>query len=109
MKIILASNNKNKLREIREILEPSGIEVVSQAEAGADIEVDETGKTFAENAFLKAKAVYDLTGLPVLADDSGLEIEALDGAPGVYSARYAPEGCSRRKAYRRFCLLYLLY
>ena len=96
MKIILASNNKNKLREIREILEPAGFEVVSQAEAGADIEVEENGKTFAENAFLKAKAVYEMTGLPVLADDSGLEIEALDGAPGVFSARYAPEG--QRKA-----------
>ncbi|MGN0675091.1 MAG: RdgB/HAM1 family non-canonical purine NTP pyrophosphatase [Oscillospiraceae bacterium] len=96
MKIILASNNKNKLREIREILEPAGIEVLSQAESGADIEVEETGKTFAENAYLKAKAVYDMTGLPVLADDSGLEIEALNGAPGIYSARYAPEG--QRKA-----------
>ncbi len=96
MKIILASNNKNKLREIREILEPAGFAVMSQAEAGADIEVDENGKTFSENAYLKAKAIYDLLKMPVLADDSGLEIEALGGAPGVYSARYAEEG--QRKA-----------
>lgn len=92
MKIILASNNKNKLREIREIFADSGIEVVSQSEAGADIEVEENGKTFAENAYLKAKAIYDMMGIPVLADDSGLEVEALGGAPGIYSARYAPEG-----------------
>ncbi len=92
MKIILASNNKGKLREIREILKPSGIEVMSQSEAGADIEVEENGKTFAENAYLKAKAIYDMLGLPVLADDSGLEVAAMNGAPGVFSARYAPEG-----------------
>ena len=96
MKIVLASNNKNKLREIREILDPLGFEVLSQSEAGADIEAEENGKTFAENAYIKAKAAYDLTGLPVIADDSGLEVDALNGAPGIYSARYAPEG--QRKA-----------
>ena len=97
MKIVLATNNKNKLREVREILEPTGIEVVSQSEAGADIEVEENGKTFAENAYLKAKAVFDLTGLPVIADDSGLEVDALNGAPGVFSARYAPEGQRKKR------------
>lgn len=97
MKLILASNNKNKLREFREILEPAGFEVISQSEAGADIEVDETGTTFEENAFLKAKAIYDMMKLPVIADDSGLEVDALNGAPGIYSARYAEEGklCAR--------------
>ncbi len=97
MKLILASNNKNKLREFKEILEPHGFEVVSQSEAGADIEVEETGTTFEENAYLKAKAIYDMFHLPVIADDSGLEVDALNGAPGIYSARYAEEGkrCAR--------------
>lgn len=92
MKIILASNNKNKLREFREILEPLGYEVITQSEAGADIEADETGTTFEENAYIKAKAAYDITHLPVIADDSGLEVDALGGEPGIYSARYAEEG-----------------
>ena len=96
-KIILATNNKNKLREVREILEPAGIEVISQSEAGADIEVEENGKTFGDNAYLKAKAVFDLTRLPVIADDSGLEVDALNGAPGVFSARYAPEGQRKKR------------
>ena len=97
MKIILATNNKNKLCEVREILSPAGIEVITQSEAGADIEVEENGKTFAENAYLKSKAVFDLTGLPVIADDSGLEVDALDGAPGIFSARYAPEGQRKKR------------
>lgn len=92
MKIILASNNKNKLREFREILEPLGYELISQSEAGADIEAEETGTTFEENAYIKAKAAYDLTHLPVIADDSGLEVDALGGEPGIYSARYTEEG-----------------
>lgn len=97
MKLILASNNKNKLREFREILEPMGFEVLSQSEAGADIEVEENGTTFAENAYLKCKAIYDIFKLPVISDDSGLEVDALNGAPGIYSARYAEEGkrCAR--------------
>lgn len=92
MKIILASNNANKLREFRNILEPLGYEVITQREAGADIEAEETGTTFEENAYIKAKAAYDLTGLPVIADDSGLVVDALNGEPGIYSARYAEEG-----------------
>ena len=92
MKIILASNNKNKLREFREILEPLGYEVITQSEAGADIEAEETGTTFEENAYIKAIAAYDITHLPVIADDSGLEVDALGGEPGIYSARYAEEG-----------------
>lgn len=89
MNIILASNNKNKLREVKEILLPLGINVKSQSEAGIDIEVDETGTTFEENAALKAEAVYSIAGCPVISDDSGLEVDALDGQPGVYSHRYA--------------------
>ena len=92
MKLILASNNKKKLRELGEILSDMNVELLSQREAGCDFEVEETGTTFAENAYLKAKAVADATGLAAVADDSGLMVEALNGEPGVYSARYAPGG-----------------
>ena len=97
MKLILVTNNQNKLREFREVLSPYGFEVISQHEAGIDIEVEETGNTFEENACLKAKAVYDIAKLPVIADDSGLQIDFLNGAPGVFSARYAEPGhrCER--------------
>lgn len=91
-KIVFATNNENKLREAREILLPLGIEVVSQREAGAECEPEENGTTFAENAMIKARAVYDIVKCPVIADDSGLCVDALDGRPGVYSARYAPKG-----------------
>lgn len=91
-KLVMATNNANKLREAREILAPLGIEIISQKEAGADVEPEENGVTFAENAMIKAKAVYDIVKLPVIADDSGLCVNALDGRPGVYSARYAPKG-----------------
>ena len=91
-KIVFATNNANKLREAAEILAPLGIEVISQREAGVDCEPDENGTTFAENAMIKAKAVYDIVKIPVFADDSGLCVDALDGRPGVYSARYAPKG-----------------
>lgn len=91
-KIVFATNNENKLREAREILAPLGIEVISQREAGADCEPEENGTTFAENAMIKAKAVHKLVKCPVIADDSGLCVFALDGRPGVYSARYAPKG-----------------
>lgn len=91
-KIVMATNNANKLREAREILAPLGIEVISQQEAGADCEPEENGGTFAENAVIKAKAVYDIVKIPVFADDSGLCVDALDGRPGVHSARYAPKG-----------------
>lgn len=91
-KLVMATNNANKLREAREILAPLGIEVISQREAGADCEPEENGSTFAENARIKAQAVYDIVKLPTIADDSGLCVEALGGRPGVYSARYAPEG-----------------
>ena len=88
MKMILASNNKGKLREMRELLSGLGIEVLSQREAGFDIEVEETGTTFEENSYLKASAITAMSGLPAVADDSGLMVDYLGGEPGVYSARY---------------------
>ncbi len=91
-KIVLATNNQNKLREVRQILTPLGITVLSQQEAGTSISPEENGTTFAANAEIKARAVFAETALPVIADDSGLCVDALDGAPGVYSARFAPEG-----------------
>ena len=92
MELILATNNKGKVREYKEILEPLGFCVTSQGEAGINIEAEETGKTFSENAYIKAKAIYDIKKTYVLADDSGLVVDALDGRPGVYSARYAEPG-----------------
>lgn len=88
MKLIAATNNAHKLVEFKRILEPLGFTVLSQKEAGIHVEAEETGTTFEENAYLKAKAVYDASGLPTVADDSGIAVDALNGAPGVYSARY---------------------
>jgi len=88
MKMVMASRNPNKLREMRTILSALQIEVLSEEELGLDLEVEETGTTFEENARIKAKAVMEATNLPAVADDSGLEVKALDGRPGVYSARY---------------------
>lgn len=88
MKLIIASNNKGKIAEFKELLAPLGYEAVSQSEAGIDIEAEETGTTFAENAAIKARAIYEIAHAAVLADDSGLAVDALGGEPGVYSARY---------------------
>ena len=88
MKLVLASKNKKKLAEMNDILSHLGVEVCSEAEAGVDVEVEETGTTFEENSLLKARAVMETSGLPAIADDSGLCVDALNGAPGVYSARY---------------------
>ena len=88
MTFILASNNKGKVREFKEILEPLGIGLVPQAVAGVDFEVNETGDTFEENAYLKASTIAQCTRFPAVADDSGLCVDALDGAPGVHSARF---------------------
>lgn len=93
-KIILASNNKGKIREIQEILTPLGYEIVSMKDSGIDIEIEENGKTFKENAGIKAKAIFDLKHTAVIADDSGLEVEYLNGAPGVYSHRYAGDNAT---------------
>lgn len=92
MKVVLASQNKKKMVEMRAILSRMGVEVISQAEVGLDLEPEETGTTFAENARIKAKAVMEASGLPAIADDSGLMVDALGGEPGVYSARYGGEG-----------------
>lgn len=88
MKLILASKNRHKLIELDAILRDLGMEVALESEYGLDIDVEETGTTFEENSYLKAKAVLDASGMPTIADDSGIMVDALGGAPGVYSARY---------------------
>ena len=88
MKLVLASKNAHKLVEMRDILSQLGVEVVLESEVGVDVDVEETGATFEENAFLKARAVMEASGLPAIAGASGLCVDALDGAPGVHSARY---------------------
>lgn len=88
MKVVLASKNKHKLEEISKITEKFDIELVLESELGVDIDVEETGSTFEENSFIKANAVMQATGLPALADDSGIAVDALNGEPGIYSARY---------------------
>lgn len=88
MKVVLASKNKHKLVEIDQITKKFDMELVLQSELGVDIDVEETGTTFEENSFLKANAVMQATGLPALADDSGIAVDALNGEPGIYSARY---------------------
>ena len=88
MKVVLASKNRHKLEEISKITQQFDIELVLQSELGIDIDVEETGTTFEENSFLKADAVMKASGLPALADDSGIAVDALNGEPGVYSARY---------------------
>ncbi len=93
-KIVFATSNEGKMREIREILKDLGMEVLSLKEAGVHVDIVEDGKTFEENAVIKAKAVWEQTGGIVLADDSGLEIDYLNGEPGVYSARYMGEDTS---------------
>ncbi len=88
MKVVLASKNPHKLVEISRITERFGFELVLQSQLGVDIDVEETGTTFEENSLLKARAVMEATGLPAIADDSGIAVDALNGEPGIYSARY---------------------
>ena len=95
-KIVFATGNKGKLREARMILADLGMEILSMKEAGADPEIVEDGRTFAENAEIKARAVWAVTGGIVLADDSGLVVDYLNGEPGIYSARYMGEDTSYR-------------
>ena len=122
MKLIIASNNSGKIREYKDIFEPFGFQVVSQREENIRLEVEETGSTFEQNAVLKARAVYELSRCCVISDDSGLEVEALGGEPGIWSARYkgladrartqdgSPEGAGRfRSSESALCYLYLLY
>ena len=100
MKLVLASKNAHKLVEMKDILSQLGVEVVLESEAGVDVDVEETGTTFEENAYLKAHAVMEASGLPAIADDSGLCVDALNGAPGVYSARYGGPGLDDAGRYR---------
>ena len=88
MRVVLASKNLHKLVEISKITEKFGFELILQSQLGVDIDVEETGTTFEENSLLKAQAVMEATGLPALADDSGIAVDALNGEPGIYSARY---------------------
>ena len=92
MKYVLATANPGKIREMREILSGSGIDVVTRDALGIDVEVEETGDTFFENALQKAITICGISGLPAIADDSGLMVDALGGAPGVYSSSYGGEG-----------------
>ena len=122
MRLVIASNNPGKVREYKEIFGPSGFQVLSQGEAGIRLEVEETGTTFEENSRLKARTVYDLSRCCVIADDSGLEVEALGGEPGLYSARYKGleteherrlavldglKGCANRKARFVTCICFI--
>ena len=88
MKVVLASKNRHKLKEISKITALFDMELVLQSELGVDIDVEENGSTFEENSYIKAEAVMKATGLPALADDSGIAVDALNGEPGIYSARY---------------------
>ena len=90
-KIIFATTNKNKIREVNMMMEGFDVELIPMSEMGIDVDIEETGTTFEENAIIKAKAICDLTGEIALADDSGLEVDYLDGAPGVYSSRFLGE------------------
>lgn len=102
MKFIIATNNAKKLKELERILKPLDIDAVSAREAGVSLdEVEETGTTFAENAFIKANAAFKATGMPAIADDSGLSVDALDGRPGVYSARYCGENATDEDRYNK--------
>lgn len=104
MKIVLASNNQNKLREMKAILSPLGWEILSQSEAGVHVEPEENGVTFEENSYIKAQTVMEAAGLPAIADDSGIEVDALGGEPGVYSARYGGDACADDKARNRLLI-----
>ncbi len=95
-KLVMASGNKGKIREIARLLETLGVEVVAQSELGV-ADAEETGTTFIENSLIKARHAAAMTGLPAIADDSGLAVDALDGAPGVYSARYSGPGATDSK------------
>ena len=97
MKLIIATNNQGKVREFKAMLTPLGYEPVSLKDAGIVAEVVEDGETFEENAHKKARAIYELCGCPVIADDSGLQVDFLGGAPGIYSARYAGEDATDKE------------
>lgn len=91
MRCIFATNNEHKLEEMKEIMEHWPLELISLKEAGINLDVEETGSSYVENALIKARAIKELTELPVLSDDSGMSVDALDGGPGIYSARFGGE------------------
>ena len=99
MRFVLATNNPGKINEMREILPGFGIEFMTRKDIGIDVEIEETGTTFHENALLKAKAICALSGLPSIADDSGLIVDALGGAPGVYTSSFGGEDLSDAERY----------
>ena len=100
-KIIFATGNEGKMKEVRMILEDLGLPVLSLKDAGITADVEENGTTFEENAQIKAKAIMEMTGALVLADDSGLEVDALDKEPGIYSARYMGHDTSYQRHHGR--------
>ena len=100
MTFVIATNNAKKLIEFRRVLDRLNIDSISLKEAGVEIEIEETGTTFEENSLIKARAVCAITGMPTVADDSGLEVDCLGGAPGVYSARYGGEGLDDKGRYQ---------
>ncbi len=101
MELLIATNNKGKVREIKEILKGLDMEVFSLADKGIDVDVIEDGTTFEENSMKKASEIFKIANCITVADDSGLEVDALDGAPGVYSARYAGEGATDEEKYTK--------
>lgn len=101
MRLIIATGNEDKVREIDEILEGTGFEAISMKQAGFDPDIVEDGTTFEENALKKAMAVHELSGEYVMADDSGLCIDALDGAPGIYSARFCGEDSTYEEKFKK--------
>ena len=106
MTLVAATGNPHKLREIRQITELFGIRIISKEEAGAgDLDVEETGTTFEENSRIKAESIMKATGFSAIADDSGLEVRALDGAPGVWSARFSGEGATDESNNRKLLRL----
>ncbi len=104
MRVALASNNQNKLREMKAILSPLGWEILNMKELGVQVDPEENGETFEENSKIKALAVTEATGLPAIADDSGVEVDALHGAPGVHSARYGGDACRDDKERNLFLM-----
>ena len=108
MKIVLASNNAHKLEELRAILSQLGLDVVSQKEMGVTIEPKEDGTSFEENSYIKAKTIMDACGCATIADDSGLMVDALDGAPGIYSARFGGESCKTDRDRLEYLLTQML-
>lgn len=101
MRLLVATYNRGKMAEYAELLQELPIELVSLADLGIELEVEETGTTFAENALLKARTFAEVSGMVTMADDSGLEVDALDGAPGIYSARYGGPDATDEDRYRK--------